>query len=87
MKAVQTRCPQRALQVLSEHRDASTSRSKARCEARRKARQFWWLGGGERMAAAQSRPVGRVHGFLALVRLAKACSTPCSGTGSQQLKR
>lgn len=52
MKAAQTRCPQRALQVLSEHRDASTSRSKARCEARRKARQFWWLGGGERMAAA-----------------------------------
>lgn len=48
MKAVQTRCPQRALQVLSEGRLAATIRSEPRCEAQRKDRQYWWLGGGER---------------------------------------
>lgn len=47
MKAVQTRCPQRALQVLSERRLASTTRSNARFEARRKDRQCRRLGGGE----------------------------------------
>lgn len=47
MKAVQTRCPQGALQVLSEGSSASTVRGEPRCEAQRKRRQHRRLGGGE----------------------------------------
>ena len=64
MKAVQTRCPQRALQVLSERRLASTIRSKARCEARRKVRQFRRLGGGASATQISAENTGCLEGEL-----------------------
>ena len=58
MKAVQTRCPQRALQVLSEGRLVSTTRSNARLKAQRKDRECRRLGGGERTASGRAAPPG-----------------------------
>lgn len=47
MKAAQTRCPQRALQVLSEGSSASTVRGELRFGAHRNVRQSRRLDGGE----------------------------------------
>jgi hypothetical protein len=57
MKAVQTRCPQGAPQVLSERRLASTIRSDARRDAHRNAHQCRWLGGGKRSGSGRAAPL------------------------------